>query len=162
YTFAIDAATFAVSLLALSQVKSMPPAEDAEPAGIASILEGFRYAASRPELIGTYVVDIVAMTFAMPMALFPALGARWGGSSAAGYLFSAMSAGGLVVTLFSGWTSKVHRRGAAVVLAAATWGVAITVLGHAPTLAAAMVCLAVAGAADMVSGLFRMTIWNET
>ena len=73
--------------------------------GLSSILEGLRYAASRPELIGTYVVDIVAMTFAMPMAVFPALAAQWGGADAAGYLYSAMSVGGLVVTLFSGWTA---------------------------------------------------------
>jgi MFS family permease len=73
-----------------------------------------------------------------------------------------MPIGSLVTTLFSGWTRGVRRRGAAVVAAAAAWGVAIIALGHAPTLATAMACLALAGAADMVSGLFRMTIWNET
>jgi MFS family permease len=161
-TFGIDAATYAVSLVALSRVRSIPPADNAEPVGFASILQGFAYAASRPELIGTYVVDIVAMTFAMPMAVFPALAAQWGGSNAAGYLFSAMSAGALVITLFSGWTKKVKRRGAAVVIAAATWGTAIAALGFATSLPAAVACLAIAGAADMVSGLFRMTIWNET
>jgi hypothetical protein len=161
-TFAIDAATFAFSLLALSRVRSIPPAENAEPVGLASIIQGFAYAASRPELIGTYVVDIVAMTFAMPTAVFPAMAAQWGGSNAAGYLFSAMSAGALVITLFSGWTKKVKRRGAAVVIAAATWGAAIAALGFATSLPVAVACLAVAGAADMVSGLFRMTIWNET
>ena len=84
----------------------MPPAESARPAGFSSILEGLAYAASRPELIGTYVVDIVALTFAMPMAVFPALAARWGGAGAVGYLYSAMSVGALVVTLFSGWTQE--------------------------------------------------------
>lgn len=161
-TFAIDALTFTVSLGALSAIRAMPPAEGAPAVGLDSIREGILYAASRPVLIGTYVVDIVAMTFAMPVALFPALGAQWGRADQAGYLFSAMSAGGLLVALLSRWTRQVQRRGAAVVLAAALWGMAITALGQATSLPAAMACLALAGAADMVSGLFRMTIWNET
>jgi MFS family permease len=140
----------------------MPPAGESPPAGLASILQGLRYAASRPELIGTYVVDMVAVTFAMPMAVFPALASQWGGSNAAGYLYSAMSLGALLVTLSSGWTKKVERRGAAVVIAATLWGVAITALGFARSLPTAIACLVFAGAADMVSGLLRMTIWNET
>jgi len=160
-TFAADAGTYALSLLALYFIRSMPPAEDAKPAGLSSILEGLAYARSRPELIGTYVVDIVAMTFAMPMAVFPALAVQWGGSSI-GYLYSAMSVGGLVVTLTSGWTARVQRQGAAVILAAAGWGLAILALGFAKSLPLAFACLALAGAADMVSALFRMTIWNET
>ena len=147
---------------ALSWVRSMPPAQTARPAGLSSILEGFRYASRRPELIGTSVVDIVALTFAMPMAVFPALAAQWGGAHAIAYLYSAMSMGGLIVTLFSGWTANLQRRGAAVVLAAALWGAAITALGYANALTTAIACLMVAGAADTVSGLFRMTIWNET
>jgi MFS family permease len=162
FAFALDAATFALSLVALSAIRSMPPAHDAQAAGLSSIVEGLRYAASRPELIGTYVVDIVAMTFAMPMAVFPALAERWGGPQQVGYLYAAMSVGALAVTLVSGWTKHVQRRGAAIVLAAAGWGVAIVALGQATSLAVALVCLVLAGAADMISGLFRMTIWNET
>lgn len=162
FAFGVDAATFAVSLALVSAIRSMPPAKTARPAGLSTIVEGLGYAASRPELIGTYVVDIVALTFAAPMAVFPALAAQWGGSSAAGYLYASMSAGAFVVTLFSGWTAAVRRRGAAVVIAAALWGVAITALGCTTSLPAAVACLAIAGAADMVSGLFRMTIWNET
>jgi MFS family permease len=161
-TYGIDAATFAVSLLALSGIRKMPPADGAPPAGLSSIAQGLRYAASRPELIGTYVVDLVAVTFATPVAVFPALAAQWGGSSGAGYLFASMSVGALCVTLFSGWTKSVRRRGAAVVVAATSWGGAIVALGHATSLYAAIACLVLAGAADMVSALFRMTIWNET
>jgi len=161
-TFVVESATFAISLAALAAIRSMPPASDAKPAGIASILEGLAYAGRRPELIGTYIVDIVAMTFAMPMAVFPALGEQWGGSTAVGYLYSAMSVGALLVTLFSKWTAAVRRQGAAVVIAAGIWGLGVAALGFAPTLPAAFACLVVAGAADMVSGLFRMTIWNET
>ena len=162
FTFGVDVATYAFSLFALSMIRAMPPAESAQPPSFSSIREGLAYAASRPELIGTYVVDIVALTFAMPMAVFPALAAQWGGAYAIGYLYSAMSIGGLAITLFSGWTAKVQRRGAAVVIAAAFWGVAIAALGYATSLWAAVACLVLAGAADMVSGLFRMTIWNET
>jgi MFS family permease len=162
FTYGLDAATFAFSLVALSGIQSLPPAEDAQPAGLSTILEGLRYAVSRPELMGTYIVDIVAMTFAMPMAVFPALAAQWGGAHAAGYLYSAMSVGSLIVTIFSGWTHQVRRRGAAVILAAGLWGIAIVGLGFATSLPVAVACLACAGAADMVSGLFRMTIWNET
>jgi MFS family permease len=140
----------------------MPPPDTARPAGIGTILEGLRYAGGRPELIGTYVVDIVAMTFAMPMAVFPALAEQLGGTVAVGFLYSAMSIGALLVTLFSGWTRNVDRRGAAVVIAAALWGLAIAALGFARSLPVAVACLVLAGAADMVSGLFRMTIWNET
>ena len=162
FTFGADALSFAVSLLALWLIHAMPPPENAPRADLSSVAQGLRYAASRPELIGTYLVDIVAMTFAMPVAVFPALAAQFGGASAAGYLYSAMSVGSLLVTLFSGWTRNVERRGAAVVVAAALWGVAIIGLGYANSLPLALACLACAGAADMVSGLFRMTIWNET
>ena len=161
-TYFIDVATFVVSLVALARMASMPPAAEAAKAGLRSIVEGLDYARRRPELLGTYIVDIVAMTFAMPTALFPAMAQRWGGATAAGWLYSGMSIGSLVTTLLSGWTSRIARRGAAVIVAAALWGVAIVTLGYAPNLTVAVVCLAGAGAADMLSGLFRMTIWNET
>jgi MFS family permease len=162
FTYAVDAGTFAFSLVAIAGIRAMPPPADAPRAGLSSIVEGLRYATRRPELIGTYVVDIVAMTFAMPMAVFPALAATMGGSYAVGYLYSAMSVGAFVVTLFSKWTASVERRGAAVVISAALWGLAIFALGFANTLPVAIACLVLAGAADMVSALFRMTIWNET
>ncbi len=162
FTFGVDAATFAASLVALAAIRSMPPAENARRAGLATIVEGLRYAASRPELIGTYVVDVVAMTFAMPLAVFPALAETLGGAGAIGYLYSSMSFGALLVTVTSGWTKHVRRRGAAVVVAAALWGVAIVALGYAPNLPLAVACLVAAGAADMVSALFRLTMWNET
>jgi MFS family permease len=162
FTFGIEAATFAVSLIALASIHSMPAAEGATLPVFDAIREAFSYAISRPELIGTYVVDIVAVMFAMPIALFPALSEKWGGAHAVGYLYSAMSVGSLAITLFSRWTGDVTRHGAAVVLSAMLWGVAIVGLGYSTSLVAAVACLAIAGAADMVSGLFRMTIWNQT
>jgi MFS family permease len=105
---------------------------------------------------------MLAVTFAMPIAVFPALAEQWGGASAVGYLYSAMSVGSLLVTVFSRWTHSVTRHGAAVVIAAMLWGAAIVGVGYSTSLPAAVVCLALAGAADMVSGLFRLTIWNQT
>jgi MFS family permease len=161
-TYMIDVLSFLISLVSLAAIRRMPPADEAGRPGIQTIAEGLKYALRRPELIGTYAVDMVAMTFAMPMALFPSMADAWGGPSAAGWLYSAMSIGSLLTAVFSGWTSKIVRHGAAVVVAAATWALAIVALGFAPTLPAAVLCLATAGAADAVSGVFRMTIWNET
>lgn len=160
--YAIDAATFAMCAAAVASMKAMPAAEGAPAPGLAAVAEGLRYAWSRVELVGTYVVDIVAMTFAMPMALFPAMATIWGGAAAAGWLYSAMPIGALVVSLVSGRASRVRRHGAAVVVAAALWGVAVVALGYARGLVAAVVLLALAGAADMVSGVYRKTIWDQT
>ena len=129
---------------------------------LADLAEGVRFAWARPELMGTYIVDIVAMAFAFPLALFPAMAAADGRTEAVGWLLSAMSVGALLIGLFSGWTGKVTRHGRAVVIAAAVWALGIVALGFAPSLMWGLVCLAVAGAADMVSGVFRGTIWNET
>jgi MFS family permease len=161
-TYMLDVLSFFVSLVSLAMIRSMPPGDKVSRPGIHSVIEGLQYAKSRPELIGTYAVDMVAMTFAMPMALFPALAEGWGGASAVGSMYSAMSVGSLFTTVFSGWTSNVNRHGAAVIIAAGIWALAVVVLGFAPNLAVALVCLAVAGAADSVSVVFRGTIWNET
>jgi MFS family permease len=112
--------------------------------------------------MGTYIVDIVAMAFAFPVALFPAMAAADGRTESVGWLLSAMSVGALAIGLFSGWASKVTRHGRAVVIAAAVWALGIVALGFAPSLTFGLVCLALAGAADMVSGVFRGTIWNQT
>jgi MFS family permease len=161
-TYMIDVLSFLVSLVSLAAIRRMPPSDRVARPGIQSIAEGLKYAVGRPELIGTYVVDIVAMTFAMPMALFPSMAVAWGGARAAGWLYSAMSFGSLFTTIFSGWTTNVNRHGAAVVIAAAVWALAIVFVGFSPSLPFAVFCLALAGAADSVSGVFRGTIWNET
>jgi MFS family permease len=160
-TYSIDFVTFAASLAALWAMRAVPPPADAERPSLRSIAEGLRYARSRPELLGTYLIDIVAMFFGMPMALFPAIAEGFGGESV-GLLYAAPAAGAMLVMLTSGWTKRVNRHGLCVVLAAAAWGFAIVGFGLAPTLWAALLCLTLAGAADMVSGLFRMTIWNQT
>ena len=128
-----------------------------------SIVEGFRYARSRQELIGTYVIDFVAMVFGMPLALFPALAATGSAGRRAGPPLR--RAGGRRARRqpdWSRWTPRVHRHGFAVMVAATVWGVAIVAFGFAPSLWPALACLAIAGGADAVSGMFRMTMWNQT
>ena len=162
-TYGFDVATFAVSLGALWLMRAVPPPPDAERPSLRGIAEGFRYARGRPELLGTYGVDIVAMFFGMPNALFPALAAELGGGATLlGFLYAAPAAGSLLATATSGWVARVNRHGAAVCIAAAGWGVGIVVVGLAPGAVLALVGLVVAGFADMVSGIFRGTIWNQT
>src|SRR5207302_5485721 len=112
--------------------------------------------------LGTYLIDVIAMFFAFPTALFPAVAAVFGGPAVLGLLFSAPAVGGLFASATSGWASRVHRHGWGVILAAIAWGVAITAFGLASALPVALVCLALAGAADSISGIFRGAIWNQT
>lgn len=161
-TYLVDVATFAASLVLLSMMKAVPPPPDAKGPSFKRIAEGIRFARSRQELVGTYVVDIVAMFFGMPIALFPALAQQYGGADVLGILLSAPAVGSLVATATSGWTSSIHRHGLAVTWAACAWGAAITCFGLSTWLPLALFFLALAGAADMISGIFRMTIWNQT
>ena len=127
-----------------------------------SVVEGVRYAGSRQELLGTYLVDMNAMFFGMPLALFPAISERYGGPGVLGVMYAAPAVGAALAAVTSGWTRHVHRHGRAVALAASGWGAAMVVFGITDALVPALACLAVAGAMDSISGLFRSTIWNET
>ncbi len=161
-TYAFDIITFAFSLTMLSMMRAVPPPPGAERPSIKRVKEGIRYAFSRQELIGTYSVDFVAMFFGMPMALFPAYAEEFGGPEVLGLLYAAPAIGSLLIALTSGWTAHVHRHGLAVIFAAAMWGVAMVGFGLAQSLTLAIVALAVGGAADSVSGIFRSVIWNQT
>lgn len=160
--YLFDFFTFMFALLMVLLMKSQDFREEQKQSPLQGIKEGFVFAIKRPELMGTYIIDFVAMAFAFPIALFPAMAESLGGAKAAGLLFSAMSIGSLFMTLFSGWTSKVRHHGRAVVISASLWGLAILALGFSGGLTGAVLCLVFAGAADMVSGLFRGVIWNET
>jgi MFS family permease len=162
WTYGLDVATFAFSLVMLNRMRAVPPPPDAERPSIRGIVEGIRFARSRPELMGTYLVDINAMFFGMPNALFPALALHYGGPEVLGLLYTAPAVGAFLATVSSGWTSRVHRHGLAVLWAAGLWGVAIIGFGLASSLELALVFLALAGGADMISGVFRSTIWNTT
>ncbi|HUR12862.1 MAG TPA: MFS transporter [Mycobacteriales bacterium] len=161
-TYLVDVVTFAFSLALLARMRAVPPSADAARPSLRGVAEGLRYARSRPELMGTYLVDMNAMFFGMPNALFPQLATAYGGASVLGLLYAAPSVGSLLATLTSGWSKRVRRQGLAILWAAALWGVAILLFALAPWLWLALLMLTAAGAADMISGLFRMTIWNTT
>jgi MFS family permease len=161
-TFGIDVATSGAAVLSLGLMRAVPPPPDAVPPSVKSIVEGMKYAWSRQELLGSYGVDIVAMFFGMPMALFPAIATQYGGAGVLGLLYAAPSVGALVASLTSGWASRVHRHGMAIIWAAAGWGLAIAVFGLVSNLLLALFFLALAGSADMISGIFRGTLWNQT
>jgi len=161
FAFSIDASTFLISILTVILIKSVPVPSDPDPVSFRSIVTGFKYASSRQELLGTYLIDLNAMFFGMPLALFPAIAEGFGQSSL-GLLYAMPAAGALIVSLTSGWTSRINRHGLAVAIAASLWGVAIVFFGLTRNLWLALFFLAFAGGADCVSGLFRMTIWNQT
>jgi MFS family permease len=161
-TYFADVLSYAASLLCLWLIRAVPPPEGAERPSVAAVIEGFRYARSRQELIGTYVVDFIAMVFGMPLALFPAMSDRLGGPPVLGLLYAAPAVGALGASFTGRWATYVHRHGLAVMLAATVWGLAIIGFGFSKTLWPALAFLAVAGGADAVSGIFRMTMWNQT
>ncbi|MFI6299834.1 MFS transporter [Nonomuraea sp. NPDC050790] len=160
--YGLDTASFALSLLLLWRMRAVPPHEEARPASLKTLAEGVRYAWRRSDLMGTYLVDIAAMVFAMSTALFPFLAKQYGAPEAVGLLYSASATGALVASLTGGWTARVHRHGLGVIVAAALWGVAVALAAVLPNLFAVFFCLALAGAADMISGIFRSTMWNQT
>lgn len=162
WVYAFDLATFAVSLVCLAMVRAVPPPPAPDRPSLRSVVTGLRYARSRPELLGTYLVDINAMFFGMPQALYPFMAEKLGGPSVLGLFYAAPAVGSMIATIGSGWTARVHRHGLMVVLAAGAWGLAILAVGLVDSLWLALFFLALAGAADMVSGLFRMIIWNQT
>lgn len=164
-TYLIDFLTclFAVWMIVL--IDDMPmPASNREQSAWGSLQEGFRYAFSRQELIGTYVIDFVAMIFGMPMALFPAIAQLHGGPKTLGLLYSTPAIGSLLVSFYGNWTNQFKRQGVAIAVAAAIWGVAIVLFGLLLKLNffVALGFLAIAGGADAVSGIFRSTLWNQT
>ena len=158
--FWIDAVTFGAALVALTMMKPLVPAGLAESGGVSSMLEGLRFLKGRQALQGVYLVDLNAMIFGAPRALFPEFGTVvFGGSEATvGLLYAAPGAGALVGALLSGWVSKVRRAGRAVLFAVALWGAAVMVFGFSPSLPVALGALAMAGAADVISAVFRGTI----
>ncbi|WP_340561841.1 MFS transporter [Streptomyces sp. GSL17-111] len=146
----------------LSPSPARPGARRVSPRGIA---EGAGYAWRRKELLGSYLVDLAVTFFAFPMALFPFLAEDLGATWALGLMYAALPAGSAVVSLTSGWTARVHRHGRAVVWAALGTGAATAGAGWAAgsgQLWPVLLLLAVAGGFDMVSGVFRHTLWDQS
>jgi MFS family permease len=156
-----------VALVAASGLYALlrpyPHQQETSPPSVRGVLEGITYAARRRDLLATYLVDIAAMVTALPVVLFPALAQDvFHRPELLGLLYTAETIGGIAATVTSGWVGRVHHHGRAIVLAALGYGAAIAFSGLAPSLGLAVVFLAVAGAADTVSGIFRRTVWNQT
>jgi MFS family permease len=161
WAYFIDLVTFVATLVAVFMIRFVPPPENADKPSFAGVLSSIKYAFSRQELVGTYFIDIAAMFFAFPQALYPALAEMYG-PSYVGLFPGAIAAGALLASVTSGWTKNVHRHGSMVVIAAVLWGVAILFFGLASSIAPALLFLAAAGFFDMISGIFRGSIWNQT
>jgi MFS family permease len=162
--YAVDALGFLAAVVLLRGLPPLPPVGMSGPLRLRSAVrgvgEGFAFLRTQPVLLMTFVVDIIAMLFAWPQAVFPELSeTRFEGSpNSLGWLFAGVSIGSLVMGLTSGWVTRVDRQGAVVLAAIAVWGVAIIGFGFAPTLWIAVLCLAVAGAGDMVSAVLRTSM----
>jgi MFS family permease len=160
--YGFDIATYLVSLIFLARVRNIPPSKEAEKPSLAALLEGVRYALSRKDLLATYLIDLAAMFFAMPTALFPFWAAELKANWALGLFYAAGITGSIIITLTSGWSRTYRYHGRAVIWAAIGWGAAIALAGVTNSLILVLICLAVAGASDQVSALFRTVIWNQT
>jgi predicted MFS family arabinose efflux permease len=158
--FWIDAGTFVFAFLSCTRLPPLPPEGGGTKVSLGSIAEGLRFVRGSRALQGTFIIDINAMVFGMPRALFPALalGTFGGGPNTVGLLFAAPGAGALLGALTSGWVGHVRRQGLAVYVAVAAWGLAIVAFGATTWLPLALVLLALAGAADVVSAVFRSTV----
>ncbi len=160
--YALDIATYLISLIFLMKVRNIPPLKEAEKPSLASLLEGVRYAFSRQDLMATYIIDLAAMFLAMPNALFPFWADLLGSPWALGLFYSAGIVGAVTVTLTSGWTKHYRFHGKAIIWAAIGWGAAIAIAGLSNSLIIVLICLAFAGASDQISAHFRTVIWNQT
>lgn len=159
--FAFDTVTFLAAILALVLIAPIPPRPDAPRPSLRTIVEGLRFVRSRRVVLSTFVVDLVAMVFGMPAALFPALALDVFrvGPAGLGLLAAAPAAGALVGALLTGWVGRVRRPGRAVIMAVAGWGIAITAFGLSTgSFPLALLFLALAGAADVFSAVLRSAI----
>lgn len=162
--YLIDSVALVVTLWAIWQLPPLPPLNGVvRRAGLRDVLDGFRYLVTQKVLLASYLADIIAMVAGMPRALFPEMAERTfgdppGGGAALGWLYAALPLGAMLCGLSSGWISKIKRHGAGVIIAVLVWGAAVFGFGMAHALWLAVVFMAVAGAADMVSAVYRTSI----
>ncbi|WP_432832220.1 MFS transporter [Dactylosporangium sp. CA-092794] len=156
--YAVDAALFTVVLWAALRLPALPPTGAPSSAGLRDVREGLRFLAGHRLILLTFAIDIAAMVLAMPKALFPVVADERFGESSLAWLYSSIAIGAVLAGLTSGWIGRVHRRGIALVLAVVGWGLAVAAAGAVPWLWACVVFMAVAGAADMISGVYRQTV----
>jgi MFS family permease len=160
----LNVISFGVAFITVARLPALRPEGGGEPAGLASLISGVRYLRSSRPLAGAFLIDLGAMVFGMPRALFPALALTvyHGGATTVGYLNAAPGLGALIGSLLTGHVGRVRRVGRAVAVCVVGWGLAITAFGLVRWLPAALVLLVLAGAADVVSSVFRMIIVQQS
>jgi MFS family permease len=160
FVYWFDAASFLVAIAAAYAISPQPASEGATRPGVRAIAEGFRYIRRRPGIQGAYLIDVNAMVFGMPRALFPAMAISvfHGGASVVGFLYAAPGVGALAGALATGWVTHIRRQGRAVIVAVMVWGAAIVAFGLTSILPLALLFLAIAGWADVISAVLRNTI----
>jgi MFS family permease len=159
--FIVDAITFLVAIAFVLRMAPSPPAEDAPSIGWTAIADGFRFLSGKRVLQSVFLADMNAMVFGFPMALFPAVAdslSPGNGAAVLGLLTAAPALGAFLATAFSGRAKHVRRQGRAILVAIVVWGAAIVVFGFSNSLWLSLLMLAIAGAGDMVSGIFRQSI----
>lgn len=162
WVFVATVAIYVVSLGLLFSLAPIAREVVSESTQWQSLAEGLRYARSRADILGTYVVDLLAMALAYPVLMLPFVAARFHETYALSLLYCGLPTGALFASLVSGWTRRVHHYGRYVVGAAIVWGVGIAIFGYFASLGLVLAGLVVAGAADAVSGIFRQALWNES
>lgn len=162
--YLVDALALCTAVTAVLGLPALPPLDGAPTrAGLRSVLDGFRYLALHPVLLASFLMDIIAMVFGMPRALFPEMAERTfgdpaGGGVALGLLYAAIPLGAFAFGLFSGWLHRIHRHGVGVTLAIVAWGITIIGFGLSDSLWLAIVFLALGGGADLVSMVYRSSM----
>jgi len=173
--YALDAVGFTISFVLLSRgVPELPPGigvgiegddQDQQISNgpvLREILTGLRYALGRKDLLGSYLADLAAMVFAYPNAMLPFLAIELRASWSTGLMFAAPAVGAFAVSATSGWMPRVRRHGLAIAIAASGWGLAMALVGLAPSVWIALAFLAVGGGADECSGVFRDAMWKQS
>ncbi len=176
WTYGIDVLTYTAAVWSVYMLPSLPADRKAAPAGLRSVIEGFRFLGTQPNVRMTFLIDLAAMVLAAPRALLPAIGAVLigGGELTMGVLLAATAMGAFMAGLFSGPLGRIHRQGVAVFICVAIWGASIAGFGMVVILASrhplpaggeasdwlwpAAACMALAGVADAISSVFRTTI----
>jgi MFS family permease len=157
YAYGLDAVLFTAALYSAIRLPPLPPDGSLGRPGFSSVIDGLAFIGARPVLLMSFLVDIVAMVLAMPRALYPEVAdERFHGS--VGPLYAALAIGSVLAGISGGWIARVRRRGVALTGAVVGWGTAVAISGLAHQLWLVVILLALAGAADLVSAVFRQTI----
>ncbi|RCG31816.1 MFS transporter [Sphaerisporangium album] len=158
--YLIDAVLFGAGFYAAVRLPRLDPLGAVSRPGLRSVVDGLRYIGSQPVVMMSFVVDLIAMAFAMPRALFPEIAAeRFGGSPVAfGWLSASLAIGAVTAGLVSGWVGRVRRQGVALTVVIALWGLTVAASAFAGPLWLVVVLLAVGGGIDMISSVWRQTI----